>query len=427
MKRSLLCLLATFFYTVLLSQKDCRQDDYQSQLFTLHPQLRVQYEKVETFGRSHSFNIVNGRVAGTDSAGSVPAFVVPEKIIIPVVVHVLWNSHAQNISDAQILSQIDVLNKDYGGLNADRNKVPAYFSALTAGCGLSFALAKTDPQGHPTSGIVRKQTSVSVFSFDDKAKSAATYGDDAWNADDYLNIWVCNLENGISGYASVPGGPKETDGVVISTAVFGTLNISGPFNKGRTATHEIGHWLNLRHLWGDANCGDDKVDDTPTQQAANRGCNSGEKFTCGSTAHGDMYMNYMDFSDDACMFMFTNGQRARMRVLFESGGVRNSLLFSGALNGSGLPVQDTLPGTVGEASLLLYPNPAANIITLQLKRNINTAGNKIYICNYLGQIVKTVSCVSNQQQINISTLQPGLYFLRVDGMQSKAMIKFIKE
>ena len=140
--------------------------------------------------------------------------------------------------------------------------------------------------------------------------------------------------------------------------------------------HEIGHWLNLRHIWGDANCGDDKVDDTPTQQGPNRGCTSGEKLTCGSTAHGDMYMNYMDFSDDACMYMFTKGQRQRMRVLFEAGGPRNSLLFSNGLAGEGL---QTDPGTsTGQQvmNLSLYPNPAVNMITVQLLNSSGPAKNQ---------------------------------------------------
>jgi Pregnancy-associated plasma protein-A/Secretion system C-terminal sorting domain len=413
----------------MLAQNDCQQDAYQQQLLRLHPTLYIQYDKIELFGQNHLFPFIHH--SNTDTTAGIPAApvtpVVPERIIIPVVVHILWNNNAQNISDAQVLSQIDVLNKDYSGTNADRTKIPSYFSTLAADCGISFVLAKTDPQGLPTNGILRKQTSTGVFSFDDKAKSNASNGDDAWSADNYLNIWVCNLVTGISGYASAPGGPKEKDGVVISTAVFGTINISGPFNKGRTATHEIGHWLNLRHVWGDAYCGDDRVDDTPTQQAANRGCNTGEKLTCGSTAHGDMYMNYMDFSDDACMYMFTKGQRSRMRVLFESGGPRNGLLFSNGLNGNGLPLKDTISNREAGFDLILYPNPALNAITVQLKENASSFGRKIIIYNRLGQIVMKANCVSKLQQLNISALHTGLYFIKVDGVEGSRMKNFIKQ
>jgi hypothetical protein len=189
--------------------------------------------------------------------------------------------------------------------------------------------------------------------------------------------------------------------------------------------HEIGHWMNLRHIWGDASCGDDKVEDTPPQKAANRGCTTGEKFSCGETAHGDMYMNFMDFSDDACMYMFTKGQRQRMRVLFEAGGPRNSLLFSNGLAGEGLPVQDRLPAEADAAmQVLLYPNPASNSITLQFQNNSNLS-NQVYICNHLGQIIQTTRVVSKQQQLNISALQPGLYFIKLAG--NGVMKKFVKQ
>jgi len=419
MKPFLLFLFSVLFSIVVLAQKDCRQNAYQQRMLELHPQWRFKYEQVAAFTGKFPLHKPIPNIVDTTAIRPVP-----EKIIIPVVVHILWNNAAQNISNAQVLSQIDVLNSDYGGTNADHNKIPSYFSSLAADCGISFALAKTDPQGRATSGIERIQTNTAVFSFNDKAKSAATGGADAWNADNYLNIWVCNLENGISGYSSAPGCSKETDGVVISTGVFGTINISGPFNKGRTAVHETGHWLNLRHIWGDANCGDDQVDDTPTQQAANRGCNTGEKFTCGSTAHGDMYMNFMDFTDDACMYMFTKGQRQRMRVLFEAGGPRNSLLFSNGLAGDGLPLRDTLPANTFD--VLVYPNPATTAVTVQLKDDGSSLGKHIYIYNQLGQVVKMLVITSKLQQADISTLNAGLYIIRVEDMKT-GMKKFVKQ
>jgi len=340
---------------------------------------------------------------------------------------VLWNSSAQNLSNASILSQLAVLNQDFSLTNTDQNRIPYYFKGFAADCGIHFALAHTDPQGNPTTGIIRKQTSRQVFGFDDKAKRSSLDGDDAWDANNYLNIWVCNLEPGISGYASAPGGPKEKDGVVISTSVFGTINPSGPFSKGRTAVHEIGHWLNLRHIWGDASCGDDKVDDTPTQQGANRGCNSGEKFSCGSTAHGDMYMNFMDFSDDACMYMFTQGQRERMRVLFETGGPRHALLLTKVLEGAGLPIDSLSNREKENDDVSLYPVPARSVVTLQLKENCSSIGKKIFIYNQLGQVIKATACTANCQQLDISSLYPGLYFIKVEGAATSSIKKFIKQ
>ena len=171
--------------------------------------------------------------------------------------------------------------------------------------------------------------STTSFSQDDKVKSSTTGGDDAWNTSKYLNIWVCNLGNSLLGYAQFPGGPTSTDGVVILYTAFGrTGNVVSPFNKGRTATHEVGHWLNLRHIWGDANCGNDFVNDTPTQQTSNAGCPSYPHITCSNS--GDMSMNYMDYTNDACMYMFSTGQSNRMNALFVSGGARASIITSTA-------------------------------------------------------------------------------------------------
>jgi hypothetical protein len=423
MRRALLCLLLAIIIVDTYAQKNCPQQLYQQGLVIAHPQLSKEYEKIEAFTRNFSFKIHTG-VPGNTINNAVPPV-----ITLPVVVHVLWNTNAQNITDAQISSQINVLNSDYRSTNTDRDKVPAYFAGIAADCGFQFVLAKVDPQGHATNGIVRTHTDIGIFGLDDRAKNSATGGDDAWDADNYLNIWVCNLVGGIQGYSSAPGGPKDQDGVVISTSVFGIINMSGEFNKGRTAVHEIGHWLNLRHIWGDTYCGDDKVDDTPTQQRASRGCPGGAIFSCGSTEHGDMYMNYMDFTDDACMFMFTKGQRERMRALFETGGPRNALLYSQALNDASLPKTAPLPETIQQTDLavLLYPNPTSAAITVQSQETVDCIGKSMFIYNHLGQIVSRVVLMSRQQQVDVSRLQNGLYFIKIDGLTTKAMTKFVKQ
>mgnify|MGYP002780973345 CR=1 FL=1 len=252
-------------------------------------------------------------------------------ITIPVVVHVLYNTAAQNVSDAQIQSQIAVLNEDFRKLNADVANVPAGFAGLTADVGIEFVLAKRDPNGNATTGIQRKQTSITSWSTNDAMKRSSSGGIDAWPAGQYLNLWVCNLSNSILGYAQFPGGTAATDGVVILTSAFGRNGSSvAPFNLGRTATHEVGHWLNLRHIWGDATCGSDQVADTPTQRTSNGGCPTYPKTsTCtGNGQFGDMFMNYMDYTNDACMYMFSAGQSTRMNALFATGGARASLVTS---------------------------------------------------------------------------------------------------
>lgn len=253
-------------------------------------------------------------------------------VTIPVVFHIVYNKTAQNVSDAQVMSQLDVLNNDFRKLNSDASLVPSAFAGLAADCEINFCLAQQDPSGAPTTGIVRKSTTVTSWGTNDAVKYTAQGGDNIWDRSKYLNIWVCNLSGGILGYAQFPGGPAATDGVVITYTGFGTIGTaSAPFNKGRTATHEVGHWSNLFHIWGDdgtACTGSDQVSDTPNQGSENYGCPAFPHVSCTNGPNGDMFMNYMDYTDDACMYMFSAGQKARMQALFGTGGARVSLLTS---------------------------------------------------------------------------------------------------
>jgi pregnancy-associated plasma protein-A len=242
---------------------------------------------------------------------------------IPVVVFVVGNAGgAGDVTDAQVAAQIDVLNNDYRMKNPDQETVPEVFKPLTADSHVQFEPATTDPSGAATTGIVRVASDVESFGTDDAVKSSATGGADAWPADRYLNLWVCRLEGGLLGYAQFPGGPAETDGVVITHTAFGTGGTAqAPFDLGRTATHEIGHWLNLRHIWGDdgTGCsGSDFVTDTPNCAGPNTGSPSFPHVTCGNGPNGDLFMNYMDYTDDAAMTMFTAGQVFRMQAALGS-------------------------------------------------------------------------------------------------------------
>jgi hypothetical protein len=250
---------------------------------------------------------------------------------IPVVVHVVHNTAAQNISDAQIQSQIDILNRDFRMKNADTSSVPPAFKPLAADARIEFKLAGTDPNGNPTNGITRTQTAKTSFTDDDGVKSAASGGADPWPADKYLNVWTAprltSPQGDLLGYAQFPGGAAATDGVVILHSAFGnTGTAAAPFNLGRTATHEIGHWLNLRHIWGDDGngCnGSDFVNDTPNQAGPNYDTPAFPHVTCNNAPNGDMFMNYMDYVDDAAMFMFTAGQVERIQACLD--GDRSSI------------------------------------------------------------------------------------------------------
>ena len=265
----------------------------------------------------------------------------PKTIItVPVVVHVVWNTNAENISDSQIFSQIDILNDDFRRTNSDASNTPAVWQNVAADCEIDFCLATIGPNGAPTTGITRTQTSQTSFSISsDNVKYTSMGGINPWPQDDYLNIWVCDLGGGLLGYATPPSNwSNPEDGVVIGYRYFGSTGVvQAPYNKGRTATHEVGHWLNLDHIWGDSNCGNDNCSDTPVQQSANYSCpNFPSTSNCsGNGNNGDMFMNYMDYTNDACMNLFTNNQKSRMISAINQ--YRSNLLNHNLCSGSTNP------------------------------------------------------------------------------------------
>jgi len=238
-------------------------------------------------------------------------------IKIPTVVHVVYKRDRENISKTQINSQITALNRDFRATNPDRSKVPDAWKGLVGDTKVEFTLARRDPKGKSTNGVTRTKTDRDFFGTGDAVKTKSKGGASAWPTDRYLNIWVCNLGGGLLGYAQFPGGPARTDGVVALYSAFGTQgNVQAPFNRGRTTTHEVGHWLNLRHIWGDTmDCsGGDRCPDTPNAKGPNYAKPAFPRITCGNGPNGDMFMNYMDYVDDAAMFMFTAGQVTRMNA-----------------------------------------------------------------------------------------------------------------
>lgn len=226
---------------------------------------------------------------------------------IPVVVHVVYHTDIENISDEQIQSQIDVLNLDFRATNPDLNDVPSVWRALATDSQLEFSLAQ----------VTRTRTQKTVFTDDDGVKFTAQGGHDVIEPETHLNIWVCNLEPWL-GYAYFPGINPKIDGVVIGYKWFGTTGTAtAPYDLGRTATHEIGHYLNLQHIWGGdtSTCSDsDLVEDTPNQAGPNYNKPTFPSISCSNGPYGDMFMNYMDYVDDPAMFMFTAQQVLRMRT-----------------------------------------------------------------------------------------------------------------
>ncbi len=305
-----LLLVLGFALPNLQAQRNCGAMEHLEYQQQQDPKLEFKMQNIERHTQQYLQSNGAARVTGI--------------ITIPVVFHVVYNNSTENISDAQIQSQLDVLNEDFRRTNSDANGT----WSQAADTEIEFCLATVDPSGNATTGITRTSTSQTSFGTNDQMKFNSSGGKDAWPAADYLNFWVCDISGGILGYAQFPGGSAATDGVVCDYQYVGTIGTAtAPFDLGRTATHEVGHWLNLRHIWGDGNCNvDDFVADTPTSDNPNYGCATGH-VSCSST---DMVENYMDYSDDACMNLYTAGQTARMRALFDPGGFRESLLSSAA-------------------------------------------------------------------------------------------------
>ncbi len=300
-KLTLLLLVSTIF---IYAQERCGTEANTLKLISKYPDYAKEREKVNTETKNWIANL--------------PNYQSKTIITIPVVVHVVWKTSAQNIPDTQIQSQIEILNNDYRRNNIDQINTPGVWGGIAADSEIEFCLATIDPNGNPTTGITRTQTSTSQFSIlGPSVEDASSGGIEPWDIDNYLNIWVCNLGGGLLGYASQPSNwLSSNDGVVIGYTNFGNSgNSNEPYHKGRTATHEIGHWLNLDHIWGDNNCSDDNVSDTPKQEEDNYGCPGfpHNPNSCSTTnSNGDMFMNYMDYTNDQCMNLFTKGQKARM-------------------------------------------------------------------------------------------------------------------
>ena len=282
--------------------RHCASHEHNEALMAENPQFKENQRQIEDFTTRFVANYEK------NSSGRTV-------VTIPVIVHVVYKTAAENISQAQVQSQIDILNADFRKLNSDVSSTPAIFAGLTADCEINFVLEQT----------IRKATTKKSFSSNNGVKNASTGGSTAVSPSTKLNIWVCTLGNSLLGYAQFPGGASATDGVVCLNKAFGNTGTAvAPYGKGRTATHEVGHWFNLRHIWGDATCGNDQVSDTPVHNTSNGGCPaSGHLSTCTGTPV-EMTMNYMDYTYDACMYMFTSGQKARMQATVAPGGSRSA-------------------------------------------------------------------------------------------------------
>ncbi len=332
--------------------------------------------------------------------------------VIPVVVHVVWNIPEENISDQTILTQIEVLNRDFNSENGDLEDVPDEFQPFIAKEGIQFCLAAEDPHGLPTSGIVRVKTDVEAIGTKEDLFFSALGGSGAWDTDSYLNMWVANTGEFITGFGTFPEQVEaEKQGVVVHPRYFGQ-NSSRSYNLGRVAVHEVGHYLGLNHTWdNNAECDtDDGVYDTPLQQHSYEGCPAHPQSSCGSM---DMFMNFMDYVDDGCMVMFTQGQMERMLATVE--------LFRPGLMNNDIPcIQNTKD--LNSGGFTVYPNPASGEVKIQFKRPAITNG-WVSVYNSFGQLVQNERrVIFDGMTIILPDMPTGVYWIRI-GDKSEKFIK----
>jgi hypothetical protein len=352
-------------------------------------------------------------------------------IIVPVVVHVLYKLDAENISDDQIESQIQVLNDDFGFKNTNKLDVNHPFYKYCAASGIEFKLANVDPAGKPTNGITRTKTSKDFWKEEEfyDVNFTSTGGINNWDPNSYLNIWIANLDNAsdVLGFASFPDELStypEYDGLVIRHEAFGTIGTAGTngysyANLGRTATHEIGHWFNLYHIWGDDVCGNDMVADTEPAESSNSDCPTfphHPKNSCGSSENGEMFMNYMDYTSDDCMNMFTIGQIERMKAALST---YRSKLFTSNGNSTATLTENDLPNY-----LEIYPNPSSGTIHLHITNDVGLNAS-IALVDLLGNTVKTFEKTTNNMLLNCEELPNGVYFIQLQNAEFNTSLKLI--
>lgn len=417
MKKAIIILsvfMSLSFFVAAQNVKRCSSAEYEKAL-ELSDQAYLQ-RRIESESRSAQWIAAHAGESGRTI------------VTIPVVFHMLYNDTSQYLDDAVIQSQLDVINEDYRRTNPDSGQTPLVFRAVAADCEIEFCLAKRTPSGQPTTGIIHKFTSDTAFSNYDETKLSSSGGDDAWDATKYLNIWVAAFTNqNFLGLGTFPGGDPQYDGVVINYKACGRIgsHLLPHYNKGRSLTHEIGHWLNLLHIWGDDGntCNaDDNISDTPLQSAENYGCPSYPKIdNCTSSFPGIMFMNYLDYTDDECMNVFTQGQKVRMLAALNID--RASILSSNGCVPVGIEENEL------KNFISVFPNPAAD--ALEIRSNFpGEVNGEIVLMNVLGEtliyIQPITSALPVSRSIDIGTLSNGIYFLEINTKEGKAVYKIIK-
>lgn len=410
-------LLFVFYQTTLAQSSERIGQDQCATMIRLQARLQRSPERRAGFDQQlDEFNkMMNDKTGAIGKINSGKT-----TLMIPVVFHIVL-SNPSLVTDAQIQAQLDTLNKDFFGTNGDSIRIPDYFKPYFGKSSIQFCLAQRTPDGETTTGVDRVTTTKTSFTVDDGVKYTSSGGVAGWDTEKYLNVWICNLSGGYLGYATFPDdGYPDEQGVVIDYRTLPGGSYSN-YNGGKTLTHETGHYFNLYHIWGDDNTactGTDYVGDTPNQAGATSGCYSGiHTDNCTTTGNGIMYQNYMDYSNDACLVMFTTEQVNRMESALSV--YRASLLNSDGCEAVLMKNYNVQLRSIDQpSSLICEPSftPTVTIrnrglitlTSLHIVTTIDEGSNSIY--NWTGSLPQNESVSIT---LNSSNVSAGSHLLKI--------------
>ncbi len=400
-----------------------------SMLLLLSMDLKLysqEYRKITTdvYQKSAPLNtstVINDRAGINKQIGDFKKNAKFKKVTLPMVFHVLHRTGSAYPEINQVLGQLDALNRDFDKKSyKSKHKADSIerFTQKVADPEIQFCMALQDPTGKTTNGINLVNTSIATWGMNQDIKSTQKGGITAWNTAKYINVWVADLGSESSGYAQLPGGPTETDGIVIDYKYFGSEGTAkAPYNLGKTLTHLMGNYLGLQDLWGACYCCDDGIEDTPIHNAPNYGPTDVYKHvtTCDGITI-EMSMNFMDNTDDDWMYMFTHGQKLRMQAVLSDIGprvqlVNNNIACSKKLNES-VEARESLALQAD-----IYPNPADQSFNLSIQSNTIQPVH-IKIINTLGQLILTQKIMPikglNQVSVDAGKWPSGMYHVLLE-------------